>query len=101
MKHVTKRKASNLEVLEELKKLNATMSSLVNIIVEDDEPTKSDPEEEDMFAALDACTLPNSTRDFIDSLQEGFSTYGFLTDKQYECLHRNYMRFVHGKRFSV
>lgn len=101
MKHVTKRKSSNLEVLEELKKLNATMSALVNILVEDDEPTKSDPEEEDMFAALDACTLPEPTRDFIDSLQEGFNTYGFLTDKQYECLHRNYMRFVHGKRFSV
>jgi hypothetical protein len=92
--------------------MNETLNDLLEVMIDIKDslssrtetksaPASSDPSEAKMFAALDACDLPETTQEFISSLREGYSVYGFLTDKQYSCLHRNYMRFVHGKRFSV
>lgn len=52
-----------------------------------------------MFDDLRTEDLPPTTRNFIDSLEQGFQEYGSLTKRQYECLEQNWNSFINGIPF--
>lgn len=80
--------------IEQLENASPSLSPPV-----DDQILKSDAD--GMFDYLFAADLPRSTHHFIQSLWYFKEERGFLTDKQYQALLRNYNKFYYGIEFST
>lgn len=95
-----KPRVSLKEILAEIILLRQAVADLVNVLRQENRSNDKKTAAEMMFAALKSCaSLSLSTRLFIDSLENGFHTYGSLTERQYECLYRNYRKYIKGEKF--